>query len=279
MPCREGRVHGAGGVPIYWQAWLPAVPPAAVVVLHHGLAEHGGRYPHAVEALVAAGYGVYALDARGHGRSGGVGAHFGRFGELVADLDEIIATAVRPAYAGQVFLLGYSIGGAVAVACAMQRQHGLSGAIVIGSALGRGSGISAVQLGAASLLASVAPRLQMFRMPLQQMTQDPEVARAYRSDPLVHQGHLDARTVAEVAGAMRRLPAEFHRLTLPLLVIHGAADISASPDGSRGLAEEAASRDKTLRIYEGRRHDVLNEPGHQQVMADVVTWLDARRSP
>jgi len=273
----EGRVEGVGGLPLYWQAWLPTGRPAAVVVLHHGLAEHGGRYPHAVGDLVAAGYGVYALDARGHGRSGGRGAHFGRFSHLVADFDEVVAAVVRPVCAGSVFLLGYSIGGAVALAYAMHCQRPLAGAIVVGSALGRGSGISAVRMGAAALLAVAAPHLPILRMPLMQMTQDPEVKRAYRSDPLVHQRRLDACTVAEVAAAMRRLPAEFHRLTLPLLAIHGAADITANPEGSRGLIDGAASHDKTLKMYEGRRHDVLNEPGHEQVTADIVSWLDAHR--
>lgn len=274
---REGRVEGARGLPLYWQAWLPTGQLAAVVVLHHGLAEHGGRYPHAVDALVGAGYGVYALDARGHGRSGGRGAHFGRFSYLVADLDEVVTAVARPVWAGPVFLLGYSIGGAVALAYAMTCQRPLAGAIVLGSALGRGSGISAVQMGAASVLAAAAPHLPILRMPATQMTQDPQVARAYRSDPLVLQRRLDARTVAEVAAAMRRLPAEFHRLTLPLLVIHGAADVTANPEGSRGLIDGAASHDKTLKMYEGRRHDVLNEPGHEQVTADIVSWLDAHR--
>ena len=60
-----------------------------------------------------------------------------------------------------------------------------------------------------------------------------------------------------------------------MLLLHGGADITASPDGSRGLFEGVSSEDKTLRIYEGLRHNVLNEPGNQQVITDITDWLAA----
>lgn len=275
MRHRQGWVDGAGGLRLYWQAWLPADEPLAVVVLHHGAGEHSGRYPHAVAQLVAAGYGVYGLDARGHGRSGGRRASFDRFEQLTADLDTVVSRA--RARELPVFLLGYSLGGAVVVAYALEHQQELAGAIVVGSALGRGSGVSRIQFGMASLLAAIAPRAPLIRLRATDLTGDPAVAETYEADPLVHHGRLDARMLGEVATAMRRLPADFHRLRLPLLLIHGAADVTASPEGSRALLLGARSPDKTLKLYQGRRHDVLNEPGHEQVMRDVTAWLVAHR--
>lgn len=274
---REGRIEGTAGVWIYWQAWLPADDPAAIVVLHHGIGEHSGRYPHAVQRLVAAGYGVYALDARGHGRSGGPRASFDRFGQLVTDLDSVVNQVVGPAHEVPVFVMGYSLGGAVAVAYAVEHQNKLAGAIVIGCALGRGAGVSRLQFAMASVLSAAAPRFPLIRLRAGDMSQDPEVARAYAADPLVHHHRLDARFLGEMTTVIRRLPGDFYRLRLPLLLLHGEADITASPEGSRGLFDGARSIDKTLKLYEGRRHDVLNEPGHEQVMADVTAWLGAHR--
>ena len=68
---RESELAGAGGVKIYWQAWSPLGRPRAVVVIAHGVSEHSGRYGYVAERLVREGYAVYALDHRGHGRSGG----------------------------------------------------------------------------------------------------------------------------------------------------------------------------------------------------------------
>ena len=120
------------------------------------------------------------------------------------------------------------------------------------------------------------PRCRLIRLPPEDMTSDPEVLRCYEADPLIHHGRLDARFVGEMTKAMRCLPTEFHQLRLPLLLIHGGDDITTSPMGSRALHEGAVSTDNTLIVYPGRRHDVLHEPGHEQVMADIVAWLGAR---
>jgi len=272
---REGWIRGDAGVRIYWQAWLPADGPVAIVVLQHGVAEHGGRYMQVVRSLVAGGYGVYAFDARGHGRSEGTRASFDRFAQLVDDLDTVLRQVVRWKHELPVFLLGYSLGGAAAVEYALDHQSELAGAIVVGCALGRGSGVSRLQFALAAALSAVAPRCPVIRLRATDMTSDPAVARRYDEDPLVHHGRLDARFLGEMSAAIRRLPPEFHRLKLPMLLLHGGADITASPDGSRGLFEGVSSEDKTLRIYEGLRHNVLNEPGNQQVITDITDWLAA----
>jgi acylglycerol lipase len=62
---------------------------------------------------------------------------------------------------------------------------------------------------------------------------------------------------------------------LPLLLLHGAEDRTADPEGSRALMHGAFSCDKTLKMYPGRRQDLLNEPGHEQVMGDIISWLAA----
>ena len=272
----EGWINGTG-VDLYWQAWLPQTIPVARVVFCHGIGEHSERYPHAVGRLVAAGYGVFALDARGHGRSGGRRASFDRFAQLVVDLKTFVDQVVAPGADVPLFLLGYSLGGAVAVAYALEHQDDLAGLVIVGSALDRGAGVSRLQFKAASLLSALAPRCPLIRLRAAEMTQDADTVRAYDADPLVYHGRLNARAVGEIASAIRSLPMDFPRLRAPLFVLHGAADLTANPDGSRSLLAGAGSADKTLTIYDGRRHDLLNEPGHEEVMSDVVGWLDAHR--
>ena len=275
-PARTGWVDAYDGVGLFWRVWLPAGTPVAVVVVHHGICEHGERYTNAVRVLVDAGYVVYAHDARGHGRSEGRRSAFDRFAQLQIDLDSFLTQVVHPAYQLPTFLLGYSLGGAVAIAHALRHQEGLAGAVVIGSALGRGSGISRIQTNLTAILSAVIPRCRLIRLPPEDMTSDPEVLRSYEADPLIHHGRLDARFVGEMMKAIRRLPKAFHQLRLPLLLIHGGDDITASPEGSRYLHTRAGSADNTLLIYPGRRHDVLHEPGHEHVMDDIVAWLGAR---
>ncbi|WP_369689171.1 serine aminopeptidase domain-containing protein [Mycobacterium avium] len=92
----------------------------------------------------------------------------------------------------------------------------------------------------------------------------PPVAAQYEADPLVHHRRRGARMLSEVATVMRRLPAHFHRLRLPLLLVHGEADVTASPADPRQLLHGARSPHNTIKLCANRRHDVLNEHGQEQ---------------
>jgi acylglycerol lipase len=98
---------------------------------------------------------------------------------------------------------------------------------------------------------------------------------AYRDDPLVFHGRLPARTVAEMSAAADGFPATVPALRLPLLVMHGGADAIVPVAASRMVHERAGSADRTLRIYDGLYHEILNEPEQGAVLADVTGWLDA----
>ena len=73
-----------------------------------------------------------------------------------------------------------------------------------------------------------------------------------------------------------RLKRDFPRLTLPVLILHGTADKATRPSGSRRFHEQAGSRDKTLKLYEGHVHDLLADTGREQVLTDVVRWMAER---
>ena len=65
-------------------------------------------------------------------------------------------------------------------------------------------------------------------------------------------------------------------VTLPVFIMHGSEDRATVPAGSQLFAEKAGSRDKTLRLYEGHFHDLLNDTGKEQVLADIVGWMNVR---
>ena len=153
----EGRFAGVGGLEIYWQAWLPATPPHAIVTIAHGGAEHGGRYAWTASKLTARGYAVYAIDHRGHGRSAGPRAYVDRIDNAVSDLHTLDGIA-RERHPGlPVFLLGHSMGGLIALAYALRFQDELAG-MVLSAPLALLEVNPAARLGG-RLLSTVAPRL------------------------------------------------------------------------------------------------------------------------
>ena len=271
----EGRLAGAGGIELYWQAWLPEAEPRAVVVVAHGASEHSSRYAHVAERLAAGGYGVYALDHRGHGRSEGKRAQLGRLDHVIADLRRFVDLAAERHPGAPVFLLGHSMGGGIATTYTIRHQDTLTG-LVLSAPVADPDAAGAVTRGVSKVLSALAPDLGVYSVDAGLVSRDPEVVRRYEEDPLVYHGKLPARTVSELTAAVRRFPAEVPGLRLPLLVMHGDADGLVPVAGSRMIHERAGSDDKTIRIWEGLYHEILNEPEQDQVMDVVVAWLDER---
>jgi len=96
------------------------------------------------------------------------------------------------------------------------------------------------------------------------------------ADPLIAGETQPTQTLAELVRADERLGREFERITLPLLILHGTQDKATKPSGSQLFYERASSRDKTLKLYEGHYHDLLNDEGKEAVIAGVKAWLHAR---
>ena len=274
MRHREFTTAGIGGLDLHAQAWLPEVQPRSVVVIAHGLGEHGGRYAELAAELVAREYVVYAVDHRGHGRSAGPRANIERFAHVVSDFSAFAGRAARQHPGAPVYLLGHSMGGAVAFATALRLQESVRGLVLSAPALGTDQVVSAVQHTMARLLSVVAPNVGVMALPPSAVSRDPQVVRDYEADPLVHHKSVPARTLVELLDAMRGFPAQAPRLRLPTLILHGTADSLVPVSATRPVYQAIGARDRTIKYYEGLFHEVFNEPERAQVVDDLVRWLE-----
>ena len=126
----DGRdCRTADGFELHCRSWMPA-EPRGVIVIVHGLAEHGGRYRETAELFASRGWAVVAGDLRGHGRSpdpDGRRVHVGRFSDYFHDVDAFLGAACD-AYPGlPIFLLGHSMGGLIAISYVLRDPSGLAG--------------------------------------------------------------------------------------------------------------------------------------------------------
>ena len=274
MNREEHYLTGAGGLRIYWQAWLPDTGPPAVVVAAHGASEHSGRYEHVAARLLDEGYAVYAIEHRGHGRSEGPRALIDRMRNAVEDLDALIVLAAANHPGAPLFLLGHSMGATVSLCYAIKHQDRLAGLILSGP-LAALEAASPPQRIVARVLSVIAPGLGIIDIDANLISRDPAVVTAYVEDPLVHHGKLPARTVTELADAIDSFPEAVAAITIPTLIMYGTADRLCPPAGSLMLEQRLGSADKTLRPYEGLHHEILNEPEQNDVLDDVCSWLAA----
>jgi acylglycerol lipase len=271
----QGHFDGALGLRLFRQSWRPHGEPRAVLIIVHGLKDHSARYAEFADRLAQHGYAVHAFDLRGHGSSEGARVYVTSFSEYVQDL-QTFADLVREQEgpAKPLFVLGHSMGGAIVTDWVLQQKPQVAGIVLSGAALKVDA--SGFKQGTVKFLGSVLPTLALFSLDLDHFSRDAEVVEQCKSDPLVDQGAGPVRTAAQLISAIDFIDAHMEDFTLPLLALHGGADVITPPDGSRELARRARSSDKTLKIYDGLYHDLLHEPERAQVMSDIAAWLDER---
>ncbi|MGH3889696.1 MAG: lysophospholipase [Pseudonocardiaceae bacterium] len=270
----EGHREIAPGRSAYWQAWLPPTQARAVVVIVHGLHEHSARYAHVGARLSGAGFAVYAADHRGHGRSDGRRANLERMALIVADLDLFVRFAAEHHTDLPVFMVGHSLGGLIALQYATEPATPLDGLVLSGPLVEVTVG-SALLKRLAGVLSALVPDLGVTALGAQgKISRDPEVVRCYREDPLVYLGKVKARTGAEILSTTLSLPARLSRLSVPLLILHGTDDLICAPAGSTMVHDRVSSPDKTVRRYQDLYHEVFNEPERDEVLTDLVHWLE-----
>jgi acylglycerol lipase len=267
-------VAADGSEGIFRRAWPAAGEPRASVVIAHGAGEHSGRYEHVAKRLTAAGYATYALDHMGHGRSDGKPALI-EMDTVVLDLGALIADVRAEDPERPLFLLGHSMGGCISLEYACRHQEEIEGLILSSPAISL-EAAPAPMRALSKALSAVLPGLGVYEVDSEAVSRDPEVVRAYDTDPLVHHGKLPVRTVAELTRSVESFPGRVGELRLPLLLFHGTGDRIVPRDGTEMVAERAGSEDKTLELFDGLYHETLNEPEQDEVLDLVVGWLDER---
>jgi alpha-beta hydrolase superfamily lysophospholipase len=249
---------------IFYRRWAPQGEPRALVLLAHGYGEHSGRYEHVAAALNRIGAVVYACDHLGHGRSEGARARIEDFEHLVLDLHELaeIARAAHPRLS--FVLVGHSMGGLLAVRYAQRYGKELAGLALSGAAIG--------DWGAARALLD-APEIPDLPIDPDTLSRDPEVGRAYASDPLVYHGPFQRVTLESLVRALGQARDEADRIGMPLLYVHGDADALVPVDASLQAAESFPAPDRTVRVYPGARHEVFNETNRDEVIAELTRFV------
>jgi alpha-beta hydrolase superfamily lysophospholipase len=269
---------GARSLRLACGTWLPAEQPKAVVVLVHGYAEYAGRHRQVIEALVSRNYAVYTIDHRGHGESEGTRAHVERFKHYVDDLRLLVEKA-RAAFASlPLFLLAHSMGGLIAIHYALRYQAELAGLVVDNSALQVADHVPALIRILGRFLGLIAPKLPLRATRTggeNLLSRDPAIQEAFDADPLCYHGKVRAGMSSEVIKAAADARAQLPQLTLPLLISYGCEDTYVNPSGSKLLFERAGSADKTLKAWEGCRHELFNELNKAEIIASAADWLDA----
>lgn len=272
---REHAFQNINGVTIFYREWLPdARNTQGLVLIVHGLGEHSGRYRHVAAALTEAGFVCFGIDQLGHGKSGGDRAYIPDLRLAVDDLRHLF-DLVAPEYEQlPVFLFGHSMGSLTSLEYALLYPDRLSGIALSGAAI---NGEETRPAWLMKLCLFAAPYIPMVRLSPpaspQVLTHDDEMLKEWWEDPLIDRGMWRVGTSAALLLATRRIRQSAHQLTLPILALHGSDDHLVPPSGAFFLEQKAASSDVTVKIYDGMRHELVNETCRDEVIRTLTRWM------
>jgi alpha-beta hydrolase superfamily lysophospholipase len=272
----EHTFDGVGGVRIVYDVWTPDVTPRAVVILSHGFGEHARRYDHVSARFGREGLVTYALDHRGHGRSGGKRVLVKDISEYTGDFDTLVGIATQEHPGVTRIVLGHSMGGGIVFAYGVEHPDDYDLMVLSGPAVAAQTAVSPLLAWLAKAIGAIAPGLPVQQLDAGAISRDAAVVNAYNTDPLVHHGKVPAGLARVLMLVGETMPQRAASLTAPLLVVHGSDDRLIPVDGSRQLVAAVGSSDVELKVYPGLYHEVFNEPEQDQVLDDVVSWINAR---
>ncbi|KAL8171714.1 hypothetical protein V2J09_023518 [Rumex salicifolius] len=274
---------------LFTQSFLPLNSPVkATVYMTHGYgSDTGWLFQKICITFATWGYAVYAADLLGHGRSDGIRCYLGRLEEQSAPASLSFFSSVRTSDTYRdlpAFLFGESMGGLATLIMYLQSPPGLWTGLIFSAPLfviPENMKPSKVRLFMYGLLFGVADTWAT--LPDNKMVgkaiKDPEKLKIIASNPRRYTGPPRVGTMREISRLTEYVQNNFDKVTAPFLTVHGTADGVTCPTSSQLLYDKAASSDKSLKIYEGMYHSLIQgEPDENAeiVLADMRAWIDER---
>lgn len=283
----EEYVWNSRGMKLFSCRWLPVnQSPKALILMCHGYAmECSITMNSTARRLAKAGFAVYGIDYEGHGKSEGVPGLVTNFDYVIDDCILHFTTICEQGENKNKmrFLMGESMGGAVALHLHRKKPDYFDGAILVAPMCKISDEMkpNAVMVGILSALSKVVPTWKIVASPdiIDAAFKVPEVREEVRANRFCYKGKPRLRTAFELLRASNRIETSLHEVSLPFLVLHGEDDKVTDKAVSKQLYELAASSDKTLKLYPHMWHGLLyGEPPEnlQIVFSDIITWLEQK---
>ena len=242
--------------------------PKAIILIVHGLCEHLQRYDYVVSKFNEWGYSVYRFDNQGHGRSQGKRAYIEDYNDFTKDVDEMVELIKKENENEKIFILGHSMGGMIGSLYGIDYPNRvdaiiLSAGVTVDNAKLMESNMNiddedTVPNGLGSLICT-----------------DKRVVELYENDPLVCK-ETTGKIFKECYKAIKYICENMYKFEYPVYILHGKDDKIVYCEDSEILYKNIKSKDKSLKLYDGLYHEILNEFKKDEVLEDIKNWLLAR---
>ncbi|MFN8578588.1 MAG: alpha/beta hydrolase [Candidatus Sericytochromatia bacterium] len=275
---RNGYFHNRNyfkskdNIDLFEQSWIPENSDKVLIIMH-GLKDHSSRYEAFAQKLVKNNISVYAFDLRGHGYSRGEKVWVNSFDEYIDDLDLFYKRIKEKEKNKKIFIMGHSMGGAIATLFAMEKKPEINSLILSAPALKVGKDISEFKIGLVNFLSGVFPHLGLLELDDNGFSRDKKVIEDMKKDPLIYQSNGAAKTANELLKSLVKINSKISDFNYNFIVLHGTDDKITNPEGSDELYKKSISQKKEIKKYKGFYHDLLHEPNNEIVYDDIYNWI------
>lgn len=298
-PSRDGVTQ------IHAVEWIPEGEVKGVLQICHGMVEYINRYHEFAEYMCERGYYVTGHDHLGHGQSIRNEEDYGYFEEkkgnqfVIGDIQKLREMTIEKYPDVPYYMLGHSMGSFLLRQYLTMYGKGLSGAIIMGTGYQRSAVLNMGQLVCRVIAAfkgwryrsrfvdklsfgSYNKRFEPGETSKDWITSDKDHRQKYVNDPLCsfmftlggYYQMFEGMKVLTRKESMERIPKD-----LPVLFVAGADD----PVGAFGKGVEkvykkyktAGMQQVSMHLYEGDRHEILNETDREQVYEDLYQWIES----
>jgi lysophospholipase len=270
------QVPAGDGTELLVHCHRPDVATDRVLLVSHGASEHGGRYAHVARYFVEQGWNVVVPDHRGHGRSGGTAMYVDTFLTYSHDLDTLHrALQLDPA---RTLMFGHSMGGLIAARFhqILADEPRTCGLVLSSPLLGIRVPIPWWKLALGRAVRYVNPRFRFeTEVRIEDTTRNADAISRRLEDELMHQ-HVTAGWFFAMQDAVARVWEEAEKIRVPVLLLQAGDDLIVDPAVGEPWLASVGSQDKTFRLFEGRYHELHNEPEWMEAVGVAAEWLDER---
>lgn len=309
MKVENFKIKDKGNLEIFVYKWLPdeGVQVKGIVQIAHGMAETAARYEGFAKSLTNEGFIVYANDHRGHGKTAVQVEKLGDLGEdgfnsMVENMHELNQRIKEENHNLPIFLFGHSMGSFLTQRYICLYGSELKGAIISGSSGKQGITIDIARLIAKGEIKKIgragkSNKLDKLsfgsynnsfkpnRTAFDWLSRDNEQVDKYIDDPFCGTV-FTAGFFYDFLGGLKSIAdnKEIKKVPkdLPIYIFSGAKD----PVGKNGKGvlklvktySEHGVVDLTYKLYEDGRHEMLNETNKEEVIEDVIKWLNAHKN-